>query len=546
MIKERAFDKNFVLILCFAVYVKIFLMFQLFETGGDAINYWVAAKQILSGINPSPWTHFNARFGIIIPLVFFQGIFGQHPLVASLLAMLFSFIQIFALYYLLKKMAGTSVACSATLLFIIFPDSIRAGTQILPAVFSGAYVILSILFFYKYLDNERKSLPFLLLSALMLFLSYISTVTNIFFMPGFVLLICLKEKRSRNIVIFCSFLLLLFICETLFYYFYSGIKTGIIGITMSTHLQGSNAEKLLPLTFLQLFGRYLKLGLTWKILLLLFSFSSIVIFKSTEDIKKRGLVIITLSFFLFITFSIKSINPIVPAVLFHERYFVAALPMIFAVISIAFNHLSMDILKISAIKVNEGINKKLLIIVLVVTSLSFIIPSFIQLPLKFSRYYNNLLEPWNHKIIVTDNYYKMINEAYENNLLIISGYNYTTMDYNTYLLVQKLEKEGLNLQEAITGSGCGLTLKQYLDIRPNLPVKGLNLIRKVFLKIPSDKIPDINKITIDKNIYFYIQKNQIYTDEILKNKILNGDTVYIYTAPFKGQEFIISHGKDRL
>ncbi|NLV68078.1 MAG: glycosyltransferase family 39 protein [Spirochaetes bacterium] len=544
MFKFKPFDKNFAIILGFAVYVKIILMFQLFETGGDAINYWIAAKQILAGIDPSPWTHFNARFGIIFPVILFQGIFGQHPLVASLLALMFSFIQIFALYYLSKKMSGSTVANIASLLFIIFPDSIRAGTQILPAVFSGAYIMLSILFFYKHLDSKTKSYHFLLLSALMLFFSYISTVTNIFFMPGFIIVLWLKEKRIKNIIIFSSFLFFLFISETLFYYFHSGIKTGIIGITMSTHLQGYNAEKLLPLSFMQLLSRYLNLGIAWKILLLLFSFSSVIIFKKTTDIQKRGLVIITLSFFILMTFAVKSINPIIPAVLFHERYFVVTLPMIFAVISIAFYFLLPDSIKTGIDKPGEGINRKLLIIILSLTVLSFITTSFVELPMKLSRYYNNLLEPGNHNIILSDRYYKMINDAYENNFLIISGYKYTTKDYDTYLLIQKLQKDGLDLKKAITASASGLSLKQYLDLRPNLPVKVLNLIRGVFLKIPPDKIPEIKQITIGQNIYFYIQKNKIYPDDVIKTKISDGDVIYIYMSPYKGQEFLISKGKD--
>ncbi|MCX8125279.1 MAG: hypothetical protein N3F66_14110 [Spirochaetes bacterium] len=145
--------------------------------------------------------------------------------------------------------------------------------------------------------------------------------------------------------------------------------------------------------------------------------------------------------------------------------------------------------------------------IVIITITAIIITSSSILPDKAEPYYNNLLKLKEHKFLRFFTYFTIFNRAYNDGVPIVSDYVYYIKDKDIYDKVQKLRMEGKNLTEAL--QIIGVDQKYYSSIRPNMPVKSLNAVRKIFLDINPVSIPPINTLQVGNRIVYYIIKGDV-------------------------------------
>ncbi len=519
-------ERMMLLLLLLFIVIYKFFTFRMFDIGGDAINYWFAAKHIYFNIPYIELDHQTARFGLIIPVWISQLFFGVHPAVSLIIPNLFFMIHIILIYKIGLYIKNQNVGFLAAVLYMLCPYIIRFGTQVVPEAVGGPLVTASFYLLLKYKDDNKKELFYLTLSAFLLFWAYCAHELDIFFMPGFLLVILLFKKNMKHALLYSAVLFLLFLFETaVFYYFTGDIMARYHAIT-GHHF---TLEKFVPISFWQLFERYTKTQLWWRIPFYIYLILLFPIWKKS-DIKIKSVIIPGFVFFLCMLFAVKSIHPIVPALAYKEVHLLFALPFMLFVIAIFIddaiqfaykrsNFLQRCIKPATApMKVWSGIIALFTIITLVVCSTDL-------LPQNASPYYNNPLILKEHKFLRFFTYYTIFNDAYEKGIPIVSDYMYYVKDKEIYDSVQKLRSQGKNLTEAL--QMVGVDLKYYTSIRPNMPVKSLNAVRKIFLNVNPLYIPPIQTIQIKDRILHYIIKDDVVMN---KNNLFTTSSPVVYAT----------------
>ncbi len=127
--------------MAFFVFYKVITL-RMFDTGGDAINYWFAAKQLYYSLPYGELTHQTTRFGIVLPVYLSQLLFGIHPLVTAFLPNFLLLLQVIFIYKIGVKAHGVNAGFFSAILFMLFPSVIRWSGQILPPAFEGPAVTM--------------------------------------------------------------------------------------------------------------------------------------------------------------------------------------------------------------------------------------------------------------------------------------------------------------------------------------------------------------------------------------------------------------------
>ena len=522
------------LLLMFIVIYKFFT-FRMFDIGGDAINYWFAAKHIYYNIPYIELDHQTARFGLILPIWFSQLIFGIHPAVSLIIPNLFFIIHMILLYKIGAKIKSPTVGFISVLLYMLCPYIIRFGTQVVPEAVGGPLVTASFYLLLKYKGDNTKEFLSLTLSAFLLFWAYCAHELDIFLMPGFLLVILLFKRNMKHAIFYSAILFILFLFETSVFYYYTGDIMARYHAITGHHF---TLEKFVPISFWQLFDRYTKTQLWWRIPFYIYLILLYPVWKKS-DIIIKSVIIPGVIFFLCMLFAVKSINPIVPALAYKEVHLLFALPFMIFVIAIfiddtvQFVYKKSDLLQKLVdpspdhVKVWSGI-------IASITIISLIIFSTDLLPEKASPYYNNPLKIKDHKFLRFFSYYTIFNDAYENVIPIVSDYMYYVKDKEIYDNVQKFLSQGKNLTEAL--QLVGVDLKYYTSIRPNMPVKSLNAVRKIFLNVNPLHIPMIRTLQVGDRIIYYIIKGDLSELEQKKLFIQGSPIVYATGRELKAQK----------
>lgn len=321
------------LLILFTLFFRLLTVVNI-ETGGDAAGVWFYAKKLYYGIPYDTWSHHAARFGMIIPVYLVQTIFGTHPVVYYITPLLFFLLQVIFLYEVGLRAHSIKVAFLGSLLLIFFPQMFRHAVQIKPGGFCAVYILISVYFLFKCKDDDHP-MVYILLSSISFFLAYMTKVTSLFFLPGIALSLWILKKRIKYVVVFGFILFVLFVCETAFYRFFTDFTFGRMSIIMGSHLSSGNLQPLS--SFWVLFDRYTDMILYWKIYFFAYLLSSFFLVigarKTGMDARIQSLLIIPLSYFLLMTFAVKSVNPIVPAMSFNQRHLILAAPLMMLIIS---------------------------------------------------------------------------------------------------------------------------------------------------------------------------------------------------------------------
>jgi len=273
-------------------------------------------------------------------------------------------------------------------------------------------------------------------------------------------------------------------------------------------------EKLFPISFCGLFKRYTGAPFYWRIPLIIYLGMLIPVIRS-GSVKVRGVAISGLVYYLLILFSVKSVNPIIPAMPFKDQYLVAGLPFLIPVIVIGFLNLyEMTRNGLQESKREKPAMRSVKAYAIIAVSLSlliFIVSAAMDFSgKKFPYYtdmYNNLFKINEHNVVKIFKNYTLLNEAYANNIPIVSDYHYTVDDLKIYEKIQEILKSRRALDKACVETG--ITTARYRLIRPGMSLKNLNIVYKVFLRVSPQSLPEPGTVTIGRRIYGYLIKPDI-------------------------------------
>ncbi len=394
----------------FTLFIRIYLL-QMINVGPDEIDYWYSARQIVFGGVYPEIMHRTIRWAIILPVALFQKVLGLHPLVYYVPPVVNSLIQTVILYKFGKRLFGSSISFYSVLLFTAWPYMWRTGSQIRPAIFSLTYILIAFYTLFLFLESDKRKYFFFSLAAL--FLAYESKITNLYFVPGILIVLWRYKRRIAEPLKYGGYLFILYLFEHLGYWIFTGNKMGRLGIIASHHMKGDFADKL-PHGILGLFARYTGyMEFPWKLLFLLFIAATIyLLIKRKKWILE--LTILHVSFFFFLTFMVKGIHPIEPVEPFLDRYYIVNLPTMSLVIVMALRTL------LSQKTAGFIFNRKFAFSTAFAAVLLILIVTALPLPAAASRFVTPLTNLSGHPIPKSFEFIKIMDRAIEENLPVIS------------------------------------------------------------------------------------------------------------------------------
>ncbi len=162
------------------------------EIGGDALKVWEFARQLAHGSGlPSEFNHHIARFGMVVPVLVAQLVFGSDAWVYYAAPLAASVVLHLSVYGVARKISGRFGGILAVVLLLGFGEMVRPSSQILPELFGPAYVCAAYLaaLFYTDATGRRGQVFWLALTALLLFGAYGSKISYLYYAPGAALLV---------------------------------------------------------------------------------------------------------------------------------------------------------------------------------------------------------------------------------------------------------------------------------------------------------------------------------------------------------------------
>jgi hypothetical protein len=420
--RESSLKKDYLILALMALGTLFLRYMTLMEVnvGGDNIDYWYYGKSLLKGYPYDLYFHRSVRWGIILPTLLVQMIFGIRAWVIYLPPILMSILLNYTVYWLGRRLFDRKTALLSLVIIQFFPYMIRMGSQLLLGVFSMNYILLSLLFLLKYLeprdhDEEARGRLWFFLSLLFLFISYLTKITNLYFLFAWAIII-FRKKDVKTVILYGVCLSGFYLIEHLAYFLILDEPLGRLGIIVNTHLGNGTMEvtgKYGDGTFLGLFKRYNleHFPLYWHFLFWGGLASSVYLLKKegeTRNSVKIILIIIGI-FTVLITFGVTSLNPVKSFENYHPRYFSSLLPFLALLISRVVIGIQFPLKEKICRKVcGYGALWLFSFFLLCLFILSLFLPI---LPEAASQYLNNPFKPQNHMLTKVNNWEKDINEA---------------------------------------------------------------------------------------------------------------------------------------
>lgn len=418
--------KNNVIIIAtlvvFTLFVRLSTLMPI-HTGVDERDYWHSAKALSQGLPYPELTHRTVRFSVILPTAFIQLFSGVGPNVYYVLPILNSMVQAALFFVIGCRLKNQFTGLVGAFGIISFPYMIRAGSQVRPEIFSITYIALVLFFLLLYIDGEDDRYLWLVLSGFLIFISYEAKITNLFFLPGIFISVWHAKKKIFPIVVLGIVPFFLFIVETVLYIVFTDFPFGQLQVIASNHLEGNASLKQMGL--FDLFLRYSPVYLEkyWRYPFILFAILAIRSFFVKSERKILFVLIYpAISFFFFLTFAVKSINPIVPAEPFINRYFSAVLVPVILVIAFSFSNF-LDYLskKINRFPSFENITAYMVVGLLTFCSFSlFLFSAVTPIPSSWRTFLPNPLHLNKHPLGVNLSLERLINHAWDKGFPIVA------------------------------------------------------------------------------------------------------------------------------
>lgn len=314
------------------VFVR-WLTLEPIEIGGDALAKWEFVRQWsyandFSGIK---WTHHMARLGINVPLYFVQKILGTQPSVYYVLPVAAATAQSVFSFLVARRLAGTLAGVVAVLLLLELDPMERAGSQLVPGVFSGAYVMAALYCALRASETSGslgRRRAWIVTGAFALFAGWLTKESNLFFVPGVAWLVYRRDRDWRDLLWLGGALGVLFLGETLFFAIGTEHHWSRFDLVAGSHggwsgKSGSGARELNGRlrSFWDLLRRFEMTGPSWRSTLTAFTVAGLGLFAYAKDRRAVGVVLAGVSFLFCTTFLLKRLNPIAVWIGFNERYF---------------------------------------------------------------------------------------------------------------------------------------------------------------------------------------------------------------------------------
>jgi len=303
--------------------------------GGDAIRKWHFVRQWFYGNDfaHAHWDHHMARVGMNVIAYVVQRLFGRGPLLYFVPALFAGVVIVVMTYAAGKRLAGRFVGAAAALSLIVFKPAHTASTQFLPEVFSAMYAIVAAYFFLRYVDAEgKRRLAWLVATAVALFAGYLGKETTVFFVPGFVLGVFLmgNETRRRDVAVLLGVFAAGVALESAAYSIFTDYPHRF-AVVQTEHIL---VEKLDRVEFRDLFNRYAKAEPQWKLVFYAYVPATLAVLVFAKQRAVTAIVLIGAVYYFFLTFLVRTINPLTIWQSFQSRYLDCASPFVFITIAV--------------------------------------------------------------------------------------------------------------------------------------------------------------------------------------------------------------------
>lgn len=317
------------------------LLLPMVETGGDAVEAWLFVKKLSwgLGIREHDWNHRTVRFGILGPAYVAQTLLGTGAWVYYVAPLTMSGIASALLFRLADRRLGRTSAWAVTAVFCLFPQIHDVSAQLKPEIFSLVYLLASANAVVSFGDTRKVRC--LVFGGVWLFVAYGTKVPALFFVPGLAALLFAEGGRGKAALVLGGVALLLGGAENAIH-LAAGQEYGRLGYMMAKHF---SSPTLAPTSLLGLFERYTQLTGAWSGLLGLYVLATVAVFVRRKQVRgfEWAVVVVPLIFFVFTTFAVKSLDPIVPAQPFRDRYLSAAVPWMLLTVAVAARHVGPEL-----------------------------------------------------------------------------------------------------------------------------------------------------------------------------------------------------------
>jgi hypothetical protein len=310
--------------------------------GGDAMHTWFMSRVLTEGLTAEPWVwdHHTARLGVLGVSVAVQTLFGSHSLLYYLPALLMSCLQVVLLWKLGERLGAKTATLVAVAGLVLSPGMVRTGADLLPEVFAGTYLLVGLVLLFDHMESEEPGVWRLVGASLAFFAAYMAKLPAALALPGILAAMWFAHRRVRDMWLLLFIFLALVGLETLLYAVFTDFAGGRLHVIASTHL---THPKLRPISFWDLFLRFdatrMSVNLRHIFLAALIVAVALGFVRRAASRWTWTLALTIVSFVLGTTFAVKSIDPIVPALPWVERYFNPILPLLWLFVCVGFQEL---------------------------------------------------------------------------------------------------------------------------------------------------------------------------------------------------------------
>jgi hypothetical protein len=306
--------------------------FEEVEYGGDAVEKWQFVRQWSYGndFSHATWTHHMARVGVNGMAWLVQKAFGTGWRAYYVLPGLMAALQVPFVYLLAKRLNGRLAGLLAVLSILFLAMVHRSASQLLPDGIAGTWAIGACYVYVRFLEADARSKTRWLVGlSVVAFIGYLVKETFVFFYPGLAIAIWLTRRSWRDVAIFAGILLCGLLLETAAYSSFTDYP-GRWAIIAAGHLAPDENAEPSDMTFADLFVRFDELHNATKYLLF-FGFAAALwhaVLRKEPQPAAKGMVLVGLSHVFFLTFLVKSIEPLDAFQGFDPRYMEPATPFL--------------------------------------------------------------------------------------------------------------------------------------------------------------------------------------------------------------------------
>lgn len=297
------------------------LILQPVEIWGDAGQKWHFVRQwsFANDFSQAKWTHHMARLGANIPTFFVQRLFGTSVTDYYIAPVAIFTLEVLLVYVVGRRLRGRAAGVLAALFLIFFEGANRSSSQLLPDVFEAAAAMLVAYCLVRFYEEEgRKRLYFLIAVGLGFAWEYMIKESAALILPGITAAVWLSKRRFKEVLILGGVVAAYVALETAGFRLFTPMAHRL-AVVQSGH------GEYPPITFWQLFDRYTTLEASWQMLFWMWA-STLLWHFGSRDRRILPLLLMPISFMFFLTFLVKSINPIHQWTAFKSRYIVIAGP----------------------------------------------------------------------------------------------------------------------------------------------------------------------------------------------------------------------------